>query len=62
MQDKEIRIYPERREEIDAERIARALLSLIERLTPDQKEVYLKEGETIMRQLGMTVPGKRSAA
>jgi hypothetical protein len=62
MQDKEIRIYPERREEIDAERIARALLSLIGRLTPEQKEVYLKEGEKLMRELHMTVPGRRSAA
>ena len=62
MQEKEIRIYPEQRDEVDAERIARALLALIERLTPDQKEVYLKEGERIIHQLGMKVPGKRSAA
>lgn len=62
MRNDEVRIYPELLEEFDAEKIARALLSLIEKLTPEQRAEYEKEGEKVMKQLRMTVPGKGSAA
>jgi len=62
MRSDEVRIYPELREEFDAEKIARALLSLIEKLTPEQRAEYEKDGEVVMKQLRMTVPGKGSAA
>lgn len=61
MADKQIRIYPERRE-IDAVRLAKALLSLASHLSPEDKARFVAEGKRVRRTILGGVKQKGSAA
>jgi hypothetical protein len=61
MGDKQIRIYPKRRE-VDTERLAMALLDVIAKLDPDDRVRLLAAGEKTAKNLGLGRKAKGSAA
>jgi hypothetical protein len=61
MSDKQIRIFPTRRE-VDTDRLAMALLDLVAKLSPEDKARYQAEGDKVMKKLGLGATQKGSAA
>jgi hypothetical protein len=61
MGDKQIRIYPKRRE-VDTERLAMALLDLIAKLDSEERARFLAAGEKASKKLGFGRKPKGSAA
>lgn len=59
---KEVRIYPTRREIPDSERLARALLRLVDRLSMRDKDRFVAEGERILKEIDAPTKPKGSAA
>ena len=56
MADKKIRIIPKRRE-LDLDKLAEALLDLVESLTPEQLERFADDGERVLKSI--TDPGSK---
>lgn len=48
MSEQQVRIIPQRRE-VDAARLAEALLDLVGHLSPEERAHYVAEGERILR-------------
>jgi len=56
VEEKRIRIYPKARE-IDAERMAMALLALVAQLTPEDKARFVALGEGVLADIsGASLP------
>jgi hypothetical protein len=59
--DREVHIYPTRRE-IDLERLAQALLSLVDQLSPKDKAYFLAEGDRVLQDLNEGYPKAKGSA
>ena len=62
MPDKELQIYPTRKTNEDAERLAQALLRLVDHLTSQERAFFLKEGRSISLEVKPDRKSKGSAA
>ena len=58
--DKSVQIYPKRRE-TDAARLARALLHLIDRLSPSDRARFAAEGQRVLKDIKAQERSKGSA-
>jgi hypothetical protein len=50
MAEKKIRIIPKRRD-LDLDKLAKALLDLVDTLTPEQLEYFAADGEQLLKSL-----------
>jgi hypothetical protein len=60
MPDKRIRIIPKRRE-LDLEKLAEALLDLVDSLTPEQLERFATDGERVLKSIADPGSKRKSA-
>lgn len=51
MARRQVRIIPKRRRELDLEKLAEALLDLVETLTPEQLERFAADGEEVLKSI-----------
>ncbi len=62
MANNQIRIYPKLRQAVEAERLAAALLDLVDHLSGEDRRKFIAEGERALKEVkGKTTP-KGSAA
>ncbi|MGD0880112.1 MAG: hypothetical protein ABSB09_00900 [Acidimicrobiales bacterium] len=62
MADNRIRIFPKLRGAVDAERLAAALLDLVDHLSADEKSEFIAEGQRALKEVNRTRKAKGSAA
>jgi hypothetical protein len=62
MADNEIRIFPKLREAVDDDRLARALFDLVDHLSPEEKRVFVAEGQRMLKEVKGQPKPKGSAA
>lgn len=59
--NKEVRIYPQRREP-DAARLAQALLHLVDHIPPRERDKFAAHGERLLEEMKPAPKAKGSAA
>ncbi len=62
MADNQIRIFPKLREAVDDDRLAKALLDLVDHLSPEDKRLIAAEGERVLKEVKGQQKLKGSAA
>lgn len=62
MAEKEIRIFPRLREAVDDERLAAALLDLVDHLSGEDRRDLIAEGERVLKEVKGDGKSKGSAA
>ncbi|HEY1646187.1 MAG TPA: hypothetical protein VGF75_07560 [Candidatus Saccharimonadales bacterium] len=50
-QKKVIKIIPKHRKELDLEKLAEALLNIVDTLSPEDREKFAKEGNKVLKEM-----------